>query len=118
MQDLFVFVFSFSFIFIIYLIIYFIKLFKGELYKMKEYDLLSTKFNIRKADINYKSVSLVLILVNTFIISLTGTVCSALEVSYLWQMVIGFGLLMAMLIIFYTIIGKILEKKYRKREDY
>lgn len=118
MQDLFVFVFSFSFIFIVYLIIYFIKLFKGELHKMKEYDLLCTKFEIRKGDINYKGTSLVIVLINTFIISFTGTVCSMFDVSYLWQMVIGFGLLMALIILFYTLLGKILEKKYKKKEEY
>ena len=39
MEDLFVFLISFTFIFLVYLVIYFIKLFKKELPNIKEYEL-------------------------------------------------------------------------------
>ena len=114
MEDLFVFLISFTFIFLVYLVIYFIKLFKKELPNIKEYELLCAKFKIEKDKINYKGVSIIIYLINTFIISFTGTVCTMFDLKYIWQMAIGFVMLMALIIIFYTLLGKILEKKYKK----
>ncbi len=116
MEDLFVFLMSFSFIFIVYLVIYFIKLAKNDLGKVKEYDLLCAKFKIERSKINYKSFTIIIYLVNTLIISSTATVCTMFDLSYMWQMIIGFGMLMALIITLYTMLGKILEKKYRKEE--
>ncbi len=114
MEDLFVFLLSFIFIFLVYLVIYFIKLFKKSLGSIKEYDLLCAKFKIDRDKINYKGVNIVIYLINTFIISITGTVCTMFDLKYIWQMAIGFVMLMGLIIIFYTLLGKVLEKKYRK----
>ena len=74
MENLYLFLISFTFIFIIYLIVFLIKMKKRKLSKMKEFDLLKSKFKLKH--INYKKVGLILILINSFIISLTGTICS------------------------------------------
>lgn len=114
MENLIVFTVSFVLIFIIYLVIYFVKRKKRQLYKMKEFTYLISKFNIDKSKLNYNKLGLIFVLVNSLIISITGTICTMVKLGYIWQFVIGFALLMAFIYIVYGFIGKILKKKELK----
>ncbi len=115
MENLYLFLISFTFIFIIYLIVFLIKMKKRKLSKMKEFDLLKSKFKLKH--INYKKVGLILILINSFIISLTGTICSMIDLSIPWQLCIGFVLLMMLIYSLYYILGSILFKLENKKGD-
>ncbi len=115
MENLYLFLISFSFIFIIYLLVFLIKMKRKKLSKMKEFDLLKSKFKLK--NINYKKVGLILVLINSFIISITGTVCSMVDLSLPWQLCIGFVMLMMLIYSLYFILGSILVKLENKKGD-
>ena len=117
MEDLFIFMITFVIVFIVYLIIYFVKRKQGKLDKMKEFDILATKFNLKRKNINVNRLGLVFVLVNSLIISITGTVCTSIDLGVIWQLLIAFVLLMALIILCYGFIGKILQKKERKDKN-
>ena len=114
MENLIVFTLSFVIIIIVYLIIYFIIRKKGVLIKSKEYELLTSKFNLSRTDLDTNKLSLIFALVNSLIISVTGTICTSIDIDYIWQLLIGFALLVALIILVYGIIGKILKIKEGK----
>ena len=117
MEDLFIFMITFVIVFIVYLIIYFVKRKQGKLDKMKEFDILATKFNLKRKNINVNRLGLVFVLVNSLIISITGTVCTSIDLGVIWQLLIAFVLLMALIILCYGFIGKILQKRERKDKN-
>lgn len=108
MEDLFVFFVSFVIVFIVYLVIYFIKRRKHELRKMQEIKFLVHRYKLK--DVNYNKLGLLIVLVNSLIIASTGTVCTMIDTSIIWQLLIGFGMLFALIIICYGIMGFILKK--------
>lgn len=115
MENLYLFLISFTLIFIIYLIVYLIKMKKNKLSKMKEFDLLKSKFKLKNID--YKKVGLILILINSFIISATGTICSMVDLNIAWQLCIGFFMLMMLIYSLYYILGSILVKQENKKGE-
>ncbi len=116
MEDLFVFMFSFIIIFIVYLIIYIVKRRNKTLKNMKEFGVLASRFNLSRKEMNFNKLGLIFALVNSLIISSVGTVCTMVDTNIIWQLLIGFALLMALIIITYSIIGFILKKKEGKRK--
>ena len=118
MEDLFVFMTSFFIIFIVYLIIYLIKRKKKTLKDMKEFDILASRFHLSRKNMNENRLALIFVLVNSLIISSVGTMCTMVETNVIWQLLIGFALLMALIIIIYTIIGYILKKKEGIKNEY
>ncbi len=117
MEDLFVFMFSFIIIFIANLIIYLINKRKNKLNEMKELGILATRFNLNPKKMNASALGIIFALVNSLIISLAGTFCTMLDTSLAYQLIAGFSLLMALIIIFYSIIGFILKKKEGKNNE-
>lgn len=115
MENLLVFVVAFTFIFIAYLVMYIIKRKTGKLKEMKEFDYLISKYHLNRKVFDYNSVGLVIILVNTLIIAVTGTLCTMVDLSYIWQIVIGFALLMVFIYIGYGVMGKILVMRDQKK---
>lgn len=115
MENLYLFLISFTLIFIIYLIVYLIKMKKNKLSKMKEFDLLKSKFKLKHID--YKKIGLILILINSFIISATGTICSMVDLNIAWQLCIGFFMLMMLIYSLYYILGSILVKQENKKGE-
>lgn len=111
MDDLFVFMISFTMIFVVYLAIYFVKLKKKKLASMMEYKYLINKYKLDKKKINYKRIGIVICLLNAFIIAFVGTICTMIKVKVMWQLCIGFALLMVMIYSCYGILGNILSKK-------
>jgi membrane protein implicated in regulation of membrane protease activity len=111
MENLLVFLLSFVFVFLCYLIIYFYKRIRGTLIKMKEINILSAKFNLEKSDIDVNKFCLLIVLVNSLIISITATICTMIELDYIWQLCIGFIILMILIYVIYGFIGKYLQKK-------
>lgn len=114
MENLLTFLIAFIFIFIIYLIIYFIKLKKNTLSKMTEVLFLKKIFNLKDIKLNYKLLCFIIIIINTIIISVSGTVCSMIKMNYIWQVLIGFAMLMTLIYLFYSLLGYILKRKHSK----
>ena len=114
MENLFIFLMSFTFIFIILLINYFIKMRKNELVFSKEINLLVARFKLNKKKLNYKGVGLILVLINSLIIATTGTFATMNDFSYIWQLAIGFALLMSLIYVSYALVGLCLKRKEDK----
>ena len=114
MEDLMFFLISFVIIFGVLLTNYYLKKQKGNLGLSKEFTLLKSKFKLTKKDINEEKLGLVFVLVNALIISSTGTITTMLDVDYIWQMAIGFLILMIQIYLIYSLIGKIILRKRGK----
>ena len=112
MEDLFIFMVSFVLVFIVYLVIYFIKRKKNELKKMQEIRFLIAKS--KRKDLNYNKLGLIIVLLNSLIIASTGTVCTMVDTSFIWQLLIGFAMLCALIILFYGLLVVVLKKGKNK----
>jgi len=111
MESLLVFVVSFVIIFVIYLVVYFIRRTSGTLYKSKDVELICAKFNLKKKNLDLNRLCLLTALVNSLIISITGTICTSVDLDYIWELAIGFVMLMGLIYIIYTLLGRYLKKK-------
>ena len=116
MESLLVFMITFVIIFSVYLVLYFIRRKKGTLYKTKDIELLTSKFKLKKKDLNLNKVCLITSLINSLIISITGTICTMIDLGYIWQLAVGFVMLMGLIYVTYTILGRILVKGMKKYE--
>lgn len=110
MEDLFLFILLFIIFFIVFLVDYVIKRKKKKLKKFIGMELLKAK----KED--YNKLGIILVLVNAFIISITGVLCTMIDMGQIWQLLYGFVLLLALIYVFYGIIGNILERVYKRRK--
>lgn len=115
-ESLILFLFAFVLIFIYYLVKYFIKRKQKKLDKMKEIKFLKHKYKIK--DIDEKKASLYIGLTNSLIISLSGTLCSAISMNFYWQLALGFVLLMIFIYLGYNILGKILKKEGKDKNEH
>ena len=111
MENLFVFMVAFTFIFITFLINYVVKRQRNGLAHSKEVELLINRFKISRNNLNYNALGLIFVLVNSLIIAVTGTICTMVKLHYIWQLVIGFVLLMFLIYAFYGVIGMYLKRK-------
>lgn len=109
MGDLFLFVVVFIIFLIIFMVDYFIKRKNKKLKKFIGMELA----RVRRE--NYEFMGIVLSFVNAFIISITGVLCTMVNMDKLWQIVYGFVLLTALIYIFYSIIGGISDRLNRKK---
>ena len=103
-------------VFLVTYIIDLIKIKKKKQKKIGEIQYLTSKFKLDSNKINYKRVSLVIALLNSFIISTVTLVISLVNTNMTLQLVIGFVLLFALIYSVYEIYGRILIKKgYKKK---
>ena len=72
------------------------------------------KDQVKKED--YNKIGIILSIINAFIISSTGVLCTMIEMDKIWQLLYGFVLLVALIYVFYGIIGNILERIYKRRK--
>ena len=110
-ENLFVFLTSFVVIFIIYFIIYLKNRRNKSIKKMPEIRFLISKNHLSKKTHDYNKIELILVLINSLIISFVGTIITMINLSIVWQLMIGFVLLVILIIILYSLIGIILKKK-------
>lgn len=108
MEDLILFITIFVVFFIYFLIDYFIKLKKNKLKNIIGMEIVKAKPK------DQKIVGLILTLINSIVISASGTLCTMIEMKKVWQLLYGFVLLTALLYVFYGIIKNNLERKYMK----
>ena len=110
MENLYLFLILFIIFFIIFLVDYFIKRKKNKLKKFIGMELLKVK----KED--YNKIGIILSIINAFIISSTGVLCTMIEMDKIWQLLYGFVLLVALIYVFYGIMENILESIYKRRK--
>ena len=104
MESLIVFIVSFVFVFVTYFIIYLIKYKKGTIKETKEVKFLCYKYGVKIKNMNFKWLWIVFALLNAFIISVSGTVCTSLKIGYVWQVLTGFGFLFIMILFIFMFI--------------
>ena len=113
MKELILYLITFIFVYLIYLI--FIVLRKKSIEKYsnsKEVKFLVNKYKLDIKKINMKKLANTIGLTNAFIISTTITIVSFIE-NYILLLLAGLVILVPLILIMYTILGKSLEKKYR-----
>lgn len=80
----------------------------------KEITYLKKVYKIKVKDINIKSLATTIALSNSFIVALTVTIVSFIK-NFVLEMVIGFIVLCLLILVVYHILGKLYQKKYRKK---
>ena len=81
-----------------------------------ELNYLLKKFNLDRKKLPVRKMLLVFSLLDAFIMAFTASFITALPVSTVFQMLIGFVLLFALIYALYEIYGRHLVKKYKKEE--
>ena len=79
-------------------------------------ELILTRQKLQKKDINEKTIGIIICLTDALIISISGTVATSLNINYIWQILIGFAMLMGLIYSLYEIIGRIIKRKCNKNE--
>ena len=117
MENLFIFIIAFSTIFLIYFFIFYLYgLKKNKIKKSMQVQLILNQTGLKKKDLNEKTIGIIICLLDSIIISTAGTIATAINLNYLWQILIGFALLMGLIYSLYTIVGNILKRKWKKNE--
>ena len=83
---------------------------------MGELNYLLKKFNLDRKKLPVRKMLLVFSLIDAFIMAFTASFITALPVNTVFQMLIGFVLLFALIYALYEIYGRHLVKKYKKKE--
>lgn len=109
----------FGLLFIVVLIInYFYNRYKiksGKAKNVGEVNYLVGKFKLDIKKIDYWKIILPISIINSFIISFVTTFITALPIDMIWQLMIGFVLLFALIYSLYELLGRHYVKKgYRK----
>ena len=81
-----------------------------------ELNYLLKKFNLDRKRLPVRKMLLVFSLLDAFIMAFTASFITALPVNTVFQMLIGFVLLFALIYALYEIYGRHLVKKYKKKE--
>lgn len=81
-----------------------------------ELNYLLKKFNLDRKKLPVRKMLLVFSLIDAFIMAFTASFITALPVNTVFQMLIGFVLLFALIYALYEIYGRHLVKKYKKKE--
>ena len=107
---------------VIFLVVYFVYYFifddrlKKEKYtKISELVLLTRKFDLDKKKMNYRSALNGIAIINAFIISVTFTIIDLIPVNIVFKLLIAFILMLIMIFSLYMSYGKILQKKWGKK---
>lgn len=114
MEDLMFFLITFVFIFGVLLINYYYRKRKGTLNLSKEFSFLKIKFKLTKKDLQIDKLGLIFVLINSLIISSTATITTMIDMDYVWQIAIGFLILVFEIYLIYGLVGKILMKRRNK----
>ena len=116
MENLFVFILSFTIIFLIYFFVFYLYgLKKKKIKTSMQVELILVRQRLKKKDINEKSVGIIICLVDSLIISTSGTIATSLKLNYVWQILIGFALLMGFIFCLYEIVGRIIKRSVKKK---
>ena len=116
MHSLILFISSFVVLFLIYLIVfYIIGLKKKRILKSMQVEFLKKRFVFNDKDFNPKKIGLIICIIDPLIISLTGTIVTMPKWNYIYELLIGFVVLLGLIFSFYEIIGRI-KKRVMKNE--
>ena len=105
---------TFILVYLVYLFLIVLRKKKVKKYQNStEVKFLVNRYNINIKKINLKKLANLLALTNSFIIAVTILAVSYIN-GFILKLMVGFIVLFPMILIFYSIIGKQLSKKYGK----
>lgn len=110
-------------VFIFFLIVFYVinyYKYKMHLKKKKNFNslemrYLTSSFKLLPEDLIKKSYLLIVSIIDSFIIALVFFIIEMINLNYVFRMMIGFVLLIALIYSLYSIYGRILEKRYSKK---
>ena len=112
------FVISYFVLFLIYLVFfYIIGLKKKRILSSLQVEFLKVRFGFRNKELNPKIIGLIITFIDPLIISLTGSIVTLPKWNYVYELLIGFALLMALIYSFYEIIGRIMKARIKNNES-
>lgn len=115
MDNLFIFLVSFVGMFLIYFIMFYLYgLKKKKIKNSMQVEFILIRSGLKKKEVSEKSIGIIICLIDPLIISVSGTIATSLNLNYIWQILIGFAMLIGLIFGFYEIIAKILKRKCRK----
>ena len=85
--------------------------------KIELVDYLVVRFKLSSKKIKARKMVLTISLINAFIISSVATCITMLDISFIWQFMIGFVLVFALIYSLYEIYGRYLVRKGYGKED-
>ena len=85
--------------------------------KLELVDYVVVRFKFSSKKIKARKMVLTISLINAFIISSVATCITMLDISFIWQFMIGFVLVFALIYSLYEIYGRYLVKKGYGKED-
>lgn len=116
MDSIIIFGISYVVMFLLYLIFFYIRgLKKKSILNSMQVEFLIVRFNLKKKDLNSKSIGIIVTLLDPLIISITGTIVSLPKWNYIITLLIGFVVLLALIFSFYEILGRIIKRKVDKK---
>ncbi len=104
------------FVFIVYKILLSRKIKKNKEAEITEFSYLIPKFNLDKKQIKYARTTTEIALINAFIISFVATIISSIPVGLVYQLLIGFVMIFALIYSLYEIYGRHLAKKWGNKK--
>ena len=117
LELLLLFVFAFSIVMLIY--IFFINRGRKEYKegkKITEIEFLVKKYNLDMRKVKYNKLKWTVTIVNSFIVASTSTIISVID-SPVWQILVGFIILFALIFAIYEIIGRLFARKGSKNNE-
>ena len=91
---------------------------KGKVKKVKnigEIDYLMAKFHLDETKLDKNKIIIWISLINSFIISFTSTIIVLIPLKLIWQLLIAFVILFALIYALYEIYGRHLKKQENKK---
>ncbi len=101
----------FIILFIVFYVLNLIKVKRKKYDSLKEINDVIKRFKIDKSKVNYRQEIKYVALINSFIIASVGTFITYLDIGIVFQLGIGFILLLALIYALYEIYGRFLKKK-------
>ena len=116
-ESLVLFIISYIVIFILYFIFfYLLGLKKKTLLNCIQIEFLRIKHNINPKNLKAKKIGIIICLIDTFIISITGVIVTLPKWNFIIQLLLGFVVLMALIYSCYEILGRILNRKRKEKK--
>lgn len=106
----------FALVFVVVIIVYNFIIYRRQM-KKKDFEeiieikYLVSRFKIRILKEDYKKTLFITSVVNGFIIGITSVIIIMLDLGFIWQFLVGFVILLALIYLCYEILGIILKKK-------
>ena len=115
MDSLLLFVYTYLILFILFIIFfYIIGLKRKTILSSIEVDYLKKRFGFKDKDFNPKKIGFLICLIDPLIVSVTAIIATLPKWNYIFEVILGFFVLLLLIFSFYEIIGRIKKRVMKK----